>query len=147
MINMNAPIAARMKIAIIIGAAMETTTVDVICWGPLPVGVGSSGRDEDEETDEGGKKSLVGSGDSWVGEGSTWLAEEVCGVVGVGSDEGDVPYELLVMAAGVDVGRVVVGRVVVGRVVVGGGGSGLAACVLKKATCGLSRILCTAPRR
>ena len=128
-----------MKITIIantIGAAMETANaVGVICWEPLPVGVGSSGRDEDEETDEGGRKSLVGSGDSWVGEGSTWLAEEVCGVVGVGSDEGDVPYELLVMAARVvvgrvDVGRVDVGRVVVGRVMVRGGGSGLAACVL-----------------
>ena len=136
---MNAPIAARMKIAIIaaIGAAMEAATVDVICC-ESPVGVGSNGRDEDEgksRTDEGGRKSLVGSGDSWVGEGSTWLAEEACGVVGVGSDEGDVPYELLVM----------VGRVDVGRVVVGGGESGFAA--LKKATCGLSRILCTAPRR
>ena len=130
--------AAKMKITIIantIGAAMENANaVGVISWGPLPVGVGSSGRDGGEGTDEGGRKSLVGSGDSWVGEGSTWLAEEACGVVGVGSDEGDVPYELLVM----------VGRVDVGRVVVRGGESGLAA--LKKATCGLSRILCTAPR-
>ena len=90
-----------------------------------------------------------------MGEGSTWLAavaEEVCRVVGGGSDEGDVPYELLVMAAGVDVGRVDVGRVVVGRVdegrvdvgrvmvgtVVGGGGSRSVGIVLKKATCGLS---------
>ena len=74
---MNALIAARMKIAIIaaIGAAMETATVDVICW-ESPVGVGSNGRDEDEgksRTDKGGRKSLVGSGDSWVGEGSTCM--------------------------------------------------------------------------
>ena len=63
--------AAKIKIAIIAnitGAAMETANaVGVICWGPLPVGVGSSGRDKDEGTSrivEGGRKSLVGSGDS-----------------------------------------------------------------------------------
>ena len=47
---------------------------------------------------------------------------------------------MLLEWAGVDVRRVVVGRVVVG-----GGESGFAACVLKKATCGLSRILTLHP--
>ena len=134
--------AARIKTTIItniIGATMITVnTVGVICWELLPVGVGSSGRDEGTiRTVEGGGMLLVESGGSWVGEGSTWLvavAEEVCGVMGGRSDESDVPYELLVMAAGVGVRRVGVGRVVVG-----GGGSGLATGkVLKKATCGLS---------
>ena len=66
MINMEA---AQMNIAIItnIGTAMETANaVGVICW-ESPVGVGSSGRDKDEGTSrivEGGRKSLVGSGDS-----------------------------------------------------------------------------------
>ena len=142
--------AARIKTTIIpniIDATMVTVnTAGVIRWEPLPVGVGSSGRDEGMiRTVEGGRMLLVESGDSWVGEGSTWLvavAEEVCGVMGGKSDESDVPYELLVMAAGVGVRRVGMGKVVVG-----GGGSGLAAGkVLKKATCGLSRILRTAPR-